>query len=172
MTSLAHPHLMIIGRSEPITFVGYEQLAALPAKIDTGAYRSAIHAEKIHFDKEGHLHFTLFANHPVCKNCATEIVTDKFSKASVSNSFGDTEERYEVVLKVKIGPKVFNGHFTLANRAKKIYPILIGRQLLNGRFLVDSSFSSISRQQLKAKYNITLPDDEEDGGADGGDGEI
>lgn len=153
---------MIIGRSEPITFVGYEQLAAIPAKVDTGAYRSAIHAENIHLDDAGRLHFTLFAGHPTCADCATEIVTNKFSKASISNSFGDTEERYEVTMKVKIGPKIFNGSFSLANRAKKIYPILLGRKLLNGRFLVDTAFTGISRTELKAKYNISLPDDEED----------
>lgn len=154
--------MMIVGRSEPIHFVGHEKLAAIPAKVDTGAYRSAVHADNIYVDNAGHLHFTLCNNHPTCADCATEIVTDKFTTASVSNSFGDTEERYEVVMKVKIGPKIFNGSFTLANRAKKIYPILLGRKLLNGRFFVDPSFSSISRAELKAKYNIYLPDDEED----------
>ena len=154
--------LVIIGRSEPMTFVGYEKLAAIPAKVDTGAYRSAVHADNIYIDDAGRLHFTLFQDHPTCASCATEVVTDKFTTASISNSFGDTEERYEVTMKVKIGPRVFKGSFTLANRAKKIYPILLGRKLLNRRFLVDSSFSGISRSELKAKYNISLPDDEED----------
>lgn len=162
MASQNNLHLMIIGRSEPITFVGHEKLAAIPAKVDTGAYRSAVHADNIYVDDTGTLHFTLFNNHPTCPNCATEITTNKFTKTSISNSFGDTEERYEVVMKVKIGPKVFKDSFTLANRAKKIYPILLGRKLLNGRFLVDSSFSGISRNTLKTKYNISLPDDEED----------
>lgn len=153
---------MIIGRSEPITFVGYEKLMSIPAKIDTGAYRSAVHADNIYVDEVGRLHFTLFAGHPTCANCATDIITKKFNKASISNSFGDTEDRYEVTLKVKIGSKIFNESFTLANRAKKIYPILLGRKLLNNRFLVDPSISGISRNELKAKYNISLPDDEED----------
>lgn len=153
---------MVIGRSVPITFVGYEKLTAIPAKVDTGAYRSAVHADKIYLDDAGSLHFTLFGGHPTCVGCATEIVTDKFAKALVSNSFGDDEERYEVVLKVKVGPKVFNESFTLANRAKKIYPVLLGRKLLNGRFLIDSSYSNISRRELKEKYSIMLPDDEED----------
>ena len=162
MTAQNNLHLMIIGRSEPITFVGYEKLLAIPAKIDTGAYRSAVHADNIHLDDDGCLHFTLFAGHPTCADCATEVVTNKFTKTSISNSFGDTEERYEVVLKVKIGPKVFKESFTLANRAKKIYPILLGRKLLNDRFLINPAFTGISRNDLKVKYNISLPDDEED----------
>lgn len=155
-------HLMVIGRAEPIDFVNHEKLSSIPAKVDTGAYRSAVHADNIRIDDAGHLHFTLLGNHPACADCATEVVTDNFTKASVSNSFGDTEERYEVALKVKIGSKIFNESFTLANRAKKIYPILLGRKLLNGRFLIDPSFSGISRNELKSKYNISLPDDEED----------
>ena len=162
MTSQNNSHLIIIGRSEPIAFIGYEKLATIPAKIDTGAYRSAVHADNIYLDDAGHLHFTLFGNHPTCANCATEIITDKFTKASISNSFGDTEERYEVVLKVKVGAKVFKESFTLANRSKKIYPILIGRKLLNGRFLIDPAITGISRNELKNKYNISLPNDEED----------
>lgn len=154
---------MIVGRSESITFSDYDKLTSIPAKVDTGAYRSAIHAENIYVDEGGLLHFTLFGHHPACADCATEIVTDQFSKISVSNSFGDAEERYETVFKVKIGPKVFKESFSLANRAKKIYPILLGRKLLNGRFLVDPSLSYISRNELKAKYNgLSLGDEEDD----------
>lgn len=161
MATRKNSHLMVIGRSELITFVDHKKTAVIPAKVDTGAYRSAIHADNIYVDEAGFLHFTPFYNHSTYSG-ADEIMTNKFSKASISNSFGDTEERYEVSMKVKIGPKIFKGSFTLADRSKKIYPVLLGRKLLNGRFLVDSSFSSISRRELKAKYNISLPDDEED----------
>lgn len=153
---------MVIGRSEPITFVGYTSLVDIPAKVDTGAYRSAIHADNIHIDDSGHLHFVLFGNHPICPNYATEISTDKYTTASISNSFGDTEQRYEVVLKVKIGPKVFKESFSLADRSKKIFPILLGRKLLNNRFLVDPAFTGISRRKLKTQFGVYLPDDEED----------
>lgn len=162
MTLLHNPHLTIIGRSEPIDFVDYDKLAAMPAKVDTGAYRSAVHADNIHVDSAGRLHFTLFGGHPVCGECATEIVTDNFTQISISNSFGDVERRYEVMLKVKIGSETFKESFSLANRAKKIYPILLGRKLLNNHFLVNSAISHISRSELKAKYNIALPKDEED----------
>ncbi len=152
---------MVIGRSELIAFAGHEKLTTIPAKTDTGAYRSSVHANNIYIDDSGNLHFTLFAGHPACNNCATEIVTDKFSKISISNSFGVSEERYEVTLKVKIGPKVFKETFTLANRAKMAYPVLLGRKLLNGRFLVNPAVTGITRDELKTKFSIHLPDDEE-----------
>jgi hypothetical protein len=72
-----------------------------------------------------------------------------------------------VRLKVKMGPKVFTSAFTLADRSKKIYPVLIGRKFLNDRFLIDTSETSINRIELKSKYGISFPADEEDGRDEG-----
>jgi len=155
-------HKIIIGRSEAMSFVD-PAILHVPAKTDTGAYRSAIHASDIFIDKEGFLNFTLFGNHPIFNNIAIKSKTNKFQEVFVANSFGHREARYEVKLKVKLGPKVFFATFSLADRSKKIYPILLGRKLLNGRFLVDSDKSSVNRLELKEKYSIKMPGDEEDG---------
>jgi hypothetical protein len=82
---------------------------------------------------------------------------------TVANSFGHEEDRYEVQLKVKLGPKIFKAKFTLADRSKKIYPILLGRTMLNRRFLVDTNESAVDRVQLKREYGISFPNDEEEG---------
>jgi hypothetical protein len=79
----------------------------------------------------------------------------------VANSFGHEETRYEVPLRVKVGSKVFTSPFTLADRSKKVYPVLLGRKLLNGRFVVDSEQTSIDRKELKKQFNVTLIEDEE-----------
>lgn len=156
-------HKVIIGRSEVLDFVDYS-LKGVPAKTDTGAYRSAIHATNIRHDAtRGLLLFDLLGGHPVCGAMHIPVEADHFTKVWVANSFGHGEERYEVKLKVKVGPKVFIARFTLADRSKKIYPILIGRKLLNNRFLVDSAESSLNRIELKRKYGIVLPNDEEEG---------
>lgn len=154
-------HKVIIGRSEYLDFVD-QSILKVPAKIDTGAYRSAVHAEKIK-EKDGVLTFDLLGGHPVCGSMTQPVVTEDFTKVWVSNSFGEREERYEVALRVKISSKVFTSRFTLANRSKKIYPILLGRTLLNDRFLIDSSKSAINRINLKKQFNIDFPYDEEDG---------
>lgn len=153
-------HKVIIGRAEVLTFVG-TSAAHVPAKTDTGAYRSAVHARNIQVDGDGVLHFELLGGHPVCGTMAQEIATSEYHTVGVANSFGHREERFEVKLKVKIGPKVFHAQFTLADRSKKVYPILLGRKLLNHRFLVDSSESSLNRVELKKQYNIDFPQDEE-----------
>jgi hypothetical protein len=152
-------HKVIIGRSEALTFVESAAIN-IPAKTDTGAYRSAVHATKIR-EKDGILHFDLFGGHPVCGGLSIPMKTRQFEQVMVENSFGHQETRYEVKLKVKLGPKVFFARFTLANRAKKIYPILLGRKLLNGRFLVDPSRSTIDRRDLREKFGVEFPRDEE-----------
>lgn len=158
-------HKVIIGRSEELKFVEFE-IHDVPAKVDTGAYRSAVHADQIKLVEGEHgteLSFRLLGGHPVCGEFATVFSTPHYTKVWIANSFGHREERYEVKLKVKLGPKVFWATFTLADRSKKIYPILLGRKLLNGRFLVDTSRSSINRIELKKQYGIVLPVDEEEG---------
>ncbi|MDR2063633.1 MAG: RimK/LysX family protein [Candidatus Nomurabacteria bacterium] len=155
-------HKTIIGRSEELSFTGFGMLD-IPAKVDTGAYRSSVHAENVFVDKKGILHFTLLGGHPVCGVMARTMTSNKYKEVWVANSFGHGEKRYEVRLQAKLGPKIFTSSFTLADRSKKIYPILLGRKLLNCRFLVDPNESSLNRIELKQKYNIAFPDDEEEG---------
>jgi hypothetical protein len=155
-------HKVIIGRSEELSFVDF-RIHDIPAKADSGAYRSAVHASNIHLNKKGELAFTLLGNHPVCGSMATRVKTVKFKEVKIANSFGHRETRYEVRLRVKLGPKIFTASFTLADRSKKIYPILLGRKLMNDRFLVDTNESSLNRIELKEKYNIVFPNDEEEG---------
>lgn len=154
-------HKVIIGRSEILSFVDFG-INDVPAKTDTGAYRSAVHASNI-MVRDGVLSFELLGDHPVCGSMSRTIETTEFKEVTVANSFGHRERRYEVKLKVKLGPKIFQAQFTLADRSKKIYPILLGRKLLNHRFLVDSAETSLDRVSLKQQYGIDFPIDEEEG---------
>ena len=153
-------HKLIIGRSERLNFVDFH-IHGVPAKVDTGAYRSAIHASDI-TEHDGEVSFTVLGNHPVCGNMAQRLSTREFSKVVVANSFGHEEERYDVKFRVKLGPKIFKAKFTLADRSKKIYPILLGRTMLNRRFLIDTNESAVDRIQLKKEYGIDFPNDEEE----------
>lgn len=123
----------IIGRAETIDIVGWAE--AIPAKVDTGALSSAISASNIH-EKDGELHFTLFDKHSRYY-AGKEIVTKQYQTVNVENSFGHSQERYGVELRVSFCGKKFKTFFTLSDRSQKIYPVLVGRKLLKGRFLVD-----------------------------------
>jgi hypothetical protein len=152
----------VIGRSELVSFPELF-LDHVPAKSDTGAYRSAVHATNIEIktkNKKKVLCFDLLGDHPNAVY-SRHIETAEFGKTTVENSFGVDEERYTVKLKIKIGPRSVRTEFSLADRRKKTYPILLGRTLLNKKFLIDSSKSNIDRRELKAKMNIDLVDDED-----------
>lgn len=151
---------VIIGRSELVDFSEL-LLTHVPAKADTGAYRSAVHAKNIKVIKKNGkdaLSFELLEGHPTTVYARTVVATE-FTTAVVENSFGASEERYAVMLKIKLGTKIFKTEFTLTDRSVKTYPILLGRKTLNKRFLVDSAKSHIDRKELKNKFNVDLVED-------------
>jgi hypothetical protein len=153
----------LIGRFEPIGFPGL-LLDEVPAKVDTGASISSIHAENIkEIKKNGkvNLKFTLLGSH-YSYDYSREVVVDNFSIRVIENSFGHSEKRYLVTLKVKVAKKIFNAHFTLADRSKKSFPILLGRELLNGRYIIDTSICNINRKLLESRMPKVLKEDNDE----------
>lgn len=124
----------IIGRAELVALPD-ANLEAINAKIDTGAHRSSIDASFIE-EKDGVLSFKLLREGVPGYN-GQLMTAEKFRKVVIHNSFGEEQERYELKLRIKIGSRTFKTGFTLADRSKKIYPILIGRKLLKDRYIVD-----------------------------------
>lgn len=153
---------VIIGRAENIDFVDVS--LGVPAKIDTGAFRSAVHATNIKEAKntegEAVLKFNLFGHK--CQPVKRRIETTRFDKLAVKSSNGKVETRYEVTLKIKLGPKIFNTSFTLANRKDNVFPVLIGRKALTNRFIVDTAKAGVRRQDLAQEFGLNGPISEED----------
>jgi hypothetical protein len=152
-------YLVILGRSESVDFITPE-LQGVPAKLDTGAYRSALHAKNIKI-KDGKLHFDVLLGHPSYGE-SQHFEMGTFKEVEVENSFAVRQMRYAVRLKIRIGHKIFTTEFTLTDRTKKPYPILLGRKTLSGRFLVDTSRSNIDRKDLREKHKGNLPPDLEE----------
>ncbi len=151
----------VLGRAEPITLVDFA-IENLPAKVDTGAYRSAIHASNVRLSKDGKtLHFEIMNGHPNFKGKLEKMTATQFRKVEIESSLGHTDQRYEVKLKVCVGDKAFRAGFTLANRGMKDFPILIGRTLLNRRFIVDTAITNVDRLALKKRQE---PSEETDKG--------
>lgn len=138
----------IIGRFEYIDVV--DQVESIPAKIDTGAYRSSIHVSKIAekvVDGVNVLEFTLLGHsgHESIKVLQTE----HFRERIVRSSSGHNSQRYEVKLKIRLGYKSFQASFTLSDRSNNVFPVLIGREALKSRFLVDPSKAGVNRKRLR-----------------------
>ena len=126
----------IIGRAEKVDFPD-SAVFSVPAKIDTGAFRSSVWATDIR-EHDGVLTYKLLGPESEFYS-GKECAATEFEIVEVENSFGQTEDRYSVFIKIKLGPKTIMSNVTLSDRSKKTYPVLIGRRLLKGRYLVDVS---------------------------------
>lgn len=125
----------IIGSTE---LIGIANIKNIPAKIDTGADSSSIWASNINMKKDGTLVFTLFDKKSPLYTGEYLESTDYVVK-KIRSSHGDTQIRYRVKLPLKLGGKSFITTFTLANRSRNNFPVLIGRYTLKDNFLVDVS---------------------------------
>lgn len=126
----------IVGRAELVDIPDAE-IFSVPAKIDTGAYRTSVWATDIQ-EKDGILSYKLLGPSSECYS-GKVCTTDKYELLDVENSFGHKEKRYSIHVSMRLGSKKVLTNVTLSDRSKKFYPILIGRKMLRGRYLVDVS---------------------------------
>jgi len=106
----------LIGRTERVTIVSGKKVGTALARIDTGATLSSIDTRLAAALRLG----------PIID--VTEI-----------KSANGTAIRAVVRAKVKLGGRTINGRFTLSNRSRMKYQVLIGRNLLQGKFVIDPS---------------------------------
>lgn len=131
---MTHEIRKIIGRADKLDLpeLGFVHV---PAKVDTGAKTSAIWATNVH-ERDGGLAFTLFGPESPLYT-GEEHFAPRFEQVTVASSIGAEQDRYKVVMLAKIRGKKIRASFTLADRSKQAYPVLIGRNALRGKFLVD-----------------------------------
>jgi hypothetical protein len=123
-------------------WVGLPELgiARVEAKIDTGARTSALHAGSIEafeadgetwvrFDVTGEGENVPWHEAPVA------------DRRSVRSSNGETELRYVIRTELALAGRVWPVEISLTNRERMELPMLIGREALAGRVLVDAEKS-------------------------------
>lgn len=139
-----------IGRSEIVDLPGLG-IAGIRAKTDTGAYTSAIHyhhAKVIEKAGQNILQFcVLDPSHPEYNEKVFSF--KKYRTKRIKNSFGEVEERYIIETKIRLFGEDYITQFSLSNRGKQKFPILLGRKLLNKNFVVDTSKKNLSIKYLK-----------------------
>jgi hypothetical protein len=130
--------IRLIGRRE---FVDFPELKifSVEAKMDTGAYTSSVHCSDITIkivNNKPALCFKLLDNsHPEFSKQTHQFFD--FCQKKIKNSFGEMEERYIIKTTIKIGKKTIRTTLSLSDRENMRYPVLIGRRLLKGKFLID-----------------------------------
>ena len=114
----------------------------LKAKIDTGARTSAIHATNIQVYRKNGSEMVKFKIYK--SKSFLEVDTELVSYKKIKSSFGQTETRPTVHMKIQIGGEIWLTEITLAQRAKLTYPMLIGRNTLNKRHIIHSHRSYLA----------------------------
>ncbi|MBT3802024.1 MAG: peptidase [Bacteroidetes bacterium] len=148
---------LTIGRKDKADFPELK-LTNISCKIDTGAFTSTIHShdiKEIIIDGEKYIEFQLLdPSHPKYRD--EKLKTKNFTKKNIKNSFGITEERFVIKTIIKIFENEYPIELSLSERSDMKNPILIGRTLLNNRFIVDTDQYNLSyklKQQKRKNKN-------------------
>lgn len=123
----------IIGRAEKVTFPLLGN-AVLDARIDTGATTSSMWATDITETDSGLSVRFASQDHEVYSHTVT---FKHYDRVRVASSMGQEQIRYKVKMPVVLGGRRIFASFTLADRSTQVYPVLIGRRTLRGKFIVD-----------------------------------
>ncbi len=146
--------------------VGSEEWCALPelgipaikARIDSGAKTSAIHASNItKFLKDGEP-WVSYEIHPIQKN--RKVVVNCSSKVHdtrmIKNTSGVSEKRYVIKTPLLIDDQTWDIEITLANRDSMGFKMLLGREAMNARILVNPGdgmrLKQYSREEITSFY--------------------
>ncbi|MGE0213659.1 MAG: ATP-dependent zinc protease [Parvibaculaceae bacterium] len=139
--------------------VGWREYVSLPelglgpvkAKIDTGALWCALHAEEIEIEGE-RVRFRVSVPGRRFR-CAAHIVDRK----RIRSSSGHSEERLVIETVVALGPHRFPAKITLTDRTDMLAPMLLGRDSIGGRFLVDPGRALVLTGSKKKKRKASRP---------------
>lgn len=139
----------IIGRRELVNFPVL-QLYEIEAKVDTGAFTSAIHCSNIREaelpDGTKVIRFQLLdPSHPQYDHQLFEF--KEYSLRDIKSSFGDVQERYIIRTQIQLFEEIFETDFSLSDRSDMKHPVLIGRALLQKNFIVDVSKKNVAQKQ-------------------------
>lgn len=117
------------------------------AKIDTGAFTSSLHCKDIQLIKTDLHPILSFWLIDKTGEPARQFYSDQFSQRMIRNSFGVAEKRYVIKTRIVLFKRIIRTEFTLADRERLKNPVLLGRKLLQNRFLVDVSQKNLSYNQ-------------------------
>ncbi|EJL6385643.1 ATP-dependent zinc protease [Vibrio parahaemolyticus] len=135
---------MIIGNAEAICLPELG-ITHLEARIDTGAQTSSLHVDNIDcFEKDGQS-YVAFDLHPDVYHLEQVVRCTAKLKANrkVKSSNGTFEHRCVITTMLRLGDQEWPIDITLTNREKMTYMMLLGRQGMADKVLVDPSQSHL-----------------------------
>jgi hypothetical protein len=127
--------------------IGWREFVTLPqlkigrikAKIDTGARSSAIHAFNIQERSQNGKKIIRFEIHPLQRDDQTIITTEAelLEYRKIRNSGGTAQFRPVIKTNIEVGKYTWAIELSLTNRDVMGFRMLLGRQAVRNKFLVD-----------------------------------
>jgi len=143
--------------AEPV-LIGWTEFVDLPdwgvkklrAKIDTGARTSALHVENIETLPRGYVRFDVVL-HREKRNRHIHVRARITRRARVRSSTGHQDERLFVKTVLMLGTVRKEIEVSLVDREKMMYRMLLGREALQGPFLIDAGRRMVQQPKRKRK---------------------
>jgi hypothetical protein len=118
------------------------------ARIDTGAELSSLHCDCITpIERNGEKWVSFVVENSDGRPVLMEQKVLRI--ATIKRHFGEVQERMVVKLGVCVGKTYKEAEITLVDRSGLTYPMLVGRNFLQGDFLVDPSVSYKTTPQCR-----------------------
>jgi hypothetical protein len=144
-------------KSSPTFVVGWREWLAIPqleipwikAKVDTGARSSSLHAHSIEEYEEGGITMVRFiaeVDHPY-HSIERECHAPVHDQRQVKDSGGNPEVRYFIRTLVEVGEHHWHIEISLTDRSTMKFPMLLGREAVRRRALVDPGRSYLTRNR-------------------------
>ena len=140
-------------------------VGAIKAKLDTGARTSALHVTNVvRFERDGHP-WVRFAVHPIQRSELPVVSAEAplVEHRPVRSSSGHTEHRLVIETRLAVGEVTWPIELTLTRRDAMGFRMLIGRQAVRGRALIDPGRSYLTRSRPRRRRPAapTPADDEQ-----------
>lgn len=129
---------LVVGSEEWCSFPELG-IPTIKARVDSGAKTSALHAINIAPFVKNDSSWVKFDINPIQNNSKTIIHCEAplIDKRIVKSSSGFREQRYVIKTNLKIGELTWPIEMTLTNRDTMGFRMLLGREAMSGRILVD-----------------------------------
>lgn len=128
----------VIGNIEQINFPQFN-MKQIPSKIDSGATTSSIHVSYLKKDLKNKKVTFILLDERFDAYTGKQITLPLDSTIRVQSSNGEDEARPMIKLDIELKGKLLETYFTLTDREELEYPILIGKDILSGNFIIDAA---------------------------------
>lgn len=148
---------MLIGWQEWCTLPGLK-VPLIKAKIDTGAKTSSLHVFDLQPFHKNYQQWVRFVVHPLQRNSKLSLIRRArvVDERMVMSSNGHKELRYVIKTPLTLGNLSWDIEVTLSNRDPLAFRMLLGREALKSRVIIDPTKAlcqgKIKSAKLRAIY--------------------